>query len=263
MLNFFFVTIIILVFAIPYAFSSEDLSDKIIQLRNEVSELSDDFRTEKELLKSKIQTLALEKMDLDSKLRRQEISLQATQKKLTQAKSLKDIKYPEFDQIISTFLDFETQRLTKTLPYKLEERLDYIQKIKTDFLEDKSPSDKILQNLWSHIEDEIQLAKDISLDKDVLTIDGQPTLVEIAKVGMLMLFYKTADGQYGYLDYKTGPWKPVLISDSGQSILIESFFESLKKQIRTGYFEFPRIPLKPNQIEMKTNAQAGEKNDSV
>jgi hypothetical protein len=263
MLNLFFVSIIILVLAIPYAFSAEDLSEKIIQLRNEVSDLSDDFKTEKELLKSKIQTLALEKMDLDSKLRRQNIVFKSLQDKIKEAKLLKNVKRPEFDQTITTYIEFEEHRLVNTLPYKIQERRQHIDKIKNEFLEEKSSADKTMQMLWSHIEDEIQLAKDISLDRDIIVLDGQPTLVEIAKVGMLMLFYKTANNQYGYMEYAQGKWKPSLLASSSSSLLIENFFESLKKQIRTGYFEFPQIPLKPNLNLMKQNAQAGEKNDSV
>lgn len=263
MFKIIFIGLIIIVFACPYAFSAADLSEKIIELRNEVSQLSDDFKTEKELLKSKIQTLALEKMDLDSKIRRQNLQVKDLNDKLIKAKSIKIIKHPEFDDIILTFLEFEQKRLNATIPYKFKERTDHIKNIKNDFLEEKVSSDKLLQTLWTHVEDEIQLAKDISVDKDILNIDGQSTLVEVAKVGMLMLFYKTSNGNIGYMEYSNGVWSPRTINSSGNILLVENFFDSLKKQVRTGYFEFPKIPFKQNFNDIKQNAKTGDKNDNV
>lgn len=263
MFKIVFIGLIIIVCACPYAFSSSDLSEKIIELRNEVNQLSDDFKTEKEILKSKIQTFVLEKMDLESKIRRQNLQVKDLNDKLIKAKSIKNIKHPEFDEIILSFLNFEQKRLNVTLPYKFKERIDHIQNIKKDFLEGKASSDKLLQTLWTHIEDEVQLAKDISIDKDIINIDGQPTLVEVAKVGMLMLFYKTANGDIGYMEYVGESWSPRPINSSANVLLVEDFFESLKKQIRTGYFEFPKIPFKQNSNDIKQNAKTEDKNENV
>ncbi len=264
MIKFWYLCLIVLVLYIPfYAFSSTDFATKIMQLRDEVGALSDDFKTEKELLKAKIQTLALEKMDLDSKLRRQNLQLNAINDKIAKAKNLKDLKNPEFDKIIAQFMDFETARLKKSLPFKRTERLQSLEQIKNDFLQTKNTPEKTLQLLWSHVEDEIQLAKDISIDKDVIDLAGQPTLVEVAKVGMLMMFYKLSNGELGYIHLSPEGWTPKILPNSQSSLLIESFFSSLKKQIRTGYFEFPKIPIKSSTPNPKQNVKRGEKNDQA
>ncbi len=267
MFRFTFQILLVSTFTIPFAFSknlnSTELSESIILLRNEVSELSNDFKTEKELLKTKIQTYALEKMDLESKIRRSKLQLKSINEKIKNAKSIENIENPEFNQIISNFLDFELGRLAQSMPYKLEQRKSYIKDLRAKFLDHNNSDEKTLQLLWTHIEDEIQLSKDVSLDKDILKISGQQILVEIAKVGMLMMFFKTSEGQTGYLRFSNNQWSPRFFEDNKNKQLVELFIENLKKQIRTGYFEFPRIPLKTLYNIDKQNAKSKENNENV
>lgn len=267
MFHILFTILLITIFTIPFAFSKSSetsgLSQKIIQLRNEVSELSNDFKTEKELIKSKIQTYALEKLDLESQIRRKKIQLKTIDEKIKTAKSIENIENADLTQLIAHFFEFESSRLLQSLPYKIQERTDYIQQLKEKFLDQKNSDEKTLQLLWTHIEDEIQLSKDVSLDKDILKINGKSTIVEIAKVGMLMMFFKTSEGKTGFLNFSNNQWSPRFFEIKSNTQLVQLFFENLKKQIRTGYFEFPQIPLKTQYNIDTQNAKSEEKNENA
>jgi len=69
-------------------------------------------------------------------------------------------------------------------------------------------------------------------------------LVDIAKLGTVFLFFQTRDNQSGMARRtEDGGWKYELVDNTADMERIKNLFDSLKKQIRQGYFELPN-PLK-------------------
>lgn len=264
MFKYLFFIAVLLVIICPFAFASEvDLSNKIIQLRMEVNTMSEELKSESELLKSRIQTLALEKIDLDSKIRRQKINLKNANLKLSEVKDNSDHIEKNFSKEIVQFLNDESIRIQKSIPYKKTERINYVQTLKKDYLSDKNSEIKTLQLIWTHVEDELQLAKGISIDKDILEIDGKSTLVEVAKVGMVMMFYKTPDGKLGFIKFDQSKWMPTLFEDTSSKNLVNLFFENLRKQIKIGFFTLPMVPVKNVTPVTNQNAKKDQRNKNV
>ena len=65
-------------------------------------------------------------------------------------------------------------------------------------------------------------------------------LVDIAKLGTVFLFFQTRDNRGGIARRSTNDdWKFETVDNTGDAERIKILFDSLKKQIRQGYFELP------------------------
>lgn len=94
------------------------------------------------------------------------------------------------------------------------------------------------------IEDEIRLSKENGIYQQTIILDGEKVLVDIAKLGTVFLFFKTKDNQSSMArKLAQGGWKFEMVDNAGDRERIRNLFDSLKKQIRQGYFELPN-PLK-------------------
>ena len=62
----------------------------------------------------------------------------------------------------------------------------------------------------------------------------------MARVGMVMIFYKTKDGRVGKAEWKNDRWVWTPLHDPDDRKRVFTLFDSFKKQIRTGFFELPR-----------------------
>jgi hypothetical protein len=63
----------------------------------------------------------------------------------------------------------------------------------------------------------------------------------VAKVGAVMLFFRTADGRVGAARYGSGGWRFEAFEDEVQQKQVLAYFDSLGKQIRQGWFELPNV----------------------
>lgn len=88
-------------------------------------------------------------------------------------------------------------------------------------------------------EDEIRLVRENGIHKDTVIINGKPYIVDVAKVGMMGMFFKTGDGKYGIVKKSEQGYKVVMLEKSEDKEKIDRLFDSFKKQIRTGYFILP------------------------
>ena len=56
-----------------------------------------------------------------------------------------------------------------------------------------------IARVWSLLHDEHQLCTDYGLDRQSLVVEGQPMLVDVARLGMVALYIRLPDGRAGYL----------------------------------------------------------------
>ena len=69
---------------------------------------------------------------------------------------------------------------------------------------------------------------------------GENVLVDIAKLGTVFLFFQARDSRFGMAKrLSDGGWKYETVDDTNDIERIKNLFDSLKKQIRQGYFELP------------------------
>jgi hypothetical protein len=129
--------------------------------------------------------------------------------------------------------------IASTLPFQRQQRREEVRKIRERFSGNLIDVEAAIAQLWAVVEDEIRLGRESGIYRQTLTVEGKEHLVEVARVGMAMLFFKTGDGRYGLLERQGNDWVPEVLTRKEESKMVATLFDSFRKQIRTGFFTVP------------------------
>ena len=228
--------------AYSYGSSIDNLAGELLTLRSEVEELQDTLDEKKATQKNELQSKNLVYSDLLATNQRLELQTRQLEEKLRAAtEALEETFSGDRDLVgfVLTGLSQMKQHVDNSLPFKKSERKASLDAINTK-LENKSISPyKAAHLLWSFWEDELRLLSDVSLQKQVVSIDDKELLCDVAKLGMMALFVKTPNEQYGKIIRKENQWSYLPLTESQDKQAVEDLFTSLQKQIRVGSFKLP------------------------
>lgn len=220
------------------------LAEKLAALRTQVEELAADVEAKKDDMRGRLRSYAAQKAELELELQREEMRLA----QLRQAKAKRVDKVDEdekraevFKPVVADASRVVAEQVRRGLPFKTEERSEEIAKISKRLGDGLIKSEDAVARLWDRVEDEFRLSRENGIYRQVIELDGVETLADVARVGMVMLFFKTKDAKVGYArrDGDGDRWRYVVVQDEQAKGNIITLFESFKKQIRSGLFVLP------------------------
>jgi predicted RNase H-like nuclease (RuvC/YqgF family) len=232
----------VLFFGTLHADSVTNLTEEVITLRSEVERLHSELDDEKEALKSKIRSLALQKSELEANIRREETRIKqlqdgiAKQKELIARNSSGSLKLVPAVLAAAEALEDVVEQ---SLPFKKTERLNAIKEIATQLQSSLITPEKAANRLWAFCEDEIRMTKENGIFRQSVTLEGEERLVDVARIGMVAMYFKTGDDVMGYVQKSNNAWSYRLAESSAQKEQIATLFDAFKKQIRSGFFTIP------------------------
>ena len=236
------VAILISSFEVFAKVNTQALSAKVIELRKEVELLNDEYKTEREKVLNELKALSIQKAELASNIRNEEIRRDQLDEKIGKLKkeiSQSSIESKELTPILVSGMTSLKEYVEGSLPFKKKERLESISKLEERLNKKEISATKAANQLWAMIEDEKRLARETSLHKQTIPIGEKMHLAEVVKVGMLFLYFKTDAGKVGLAQQENNEWIYKTFTDEEKQRQTLAFMESLKKQIRTGYFAVP------------------------
>ena len=229
-----------------YGQNNENIVNSIMKLRADVESLYTKIDDHKDTYKSQMKSYSLQISDNEAQINRQETSLKLTMQNLEKVETeLKAIGNNNIDikpMIFTALLKLGTE-IKAGIPFKVEERLAALTKIKTDIDNGDVTQEKALALTWASYDDALRLTKEIGLFKQEITLNDEVTLAKIAKVGSVMMFFSTLDEKVGYVKKEGNAYKYVIVTDEVETTEIVKLFDALQKQIRTGYFTLPNALL--------------------
>ena len=83
------------------------------------------------------------------------------------------------------------------------------------------------------------MTRENGIFRQTVEIDGEMRLTDVARLGTIMMFYKTGDNKVGMVQKDGGKWSYVALTDAKAAEQVVALFDGLQKQIRTGYYELP------------------------
>ncbi len=228
--------------AVEAATDHESMAKRMAKMRGDVEDLTADVDAAKEELTARLRSYSAQKADLEMEIQRAQMVL----RQLGEAKEKRALevgKDAKRDDAIRPAVLSSMGLIRNTslagLPFKLEERkADFDRLIRQMDEGILRPTDAV-GRLWDRVEDELRLSRENGLYRQVIDLDGEEMLVDIARIGMMMMFYKTRDGRVGRTAGKRGSWKFVQIRHKEEKERVWSLFDSFKKQIRVGFFILP------------------------
>lgn len=222
--------------------NTEALVASIMKLRADVESLYTSIDENKDNYKAQMKSLTLQSADTQAQINRKSTSIKLADLELQKIKlkiantSAGNI---ELKPLLTNSFNLLEQTIQNGIPFKVQERLSAVKKIKTQLSEGLITQEKALALLWVSYDDNIRLTKEIGIFKQNIKIDSQNILAQVAKIGSVMMFFSTPNNQVGYVTKVDGKYIYVVATDEEEIKQIVALFDALTKQIRTGYFTLP------------------------
>ena len=224
-----------------------DLATDLARLRSEVESLSSEIDLEKEETRNILRTLASQRSELEAEKRRSALRLAELERlkaKMDEEAALQSEAKEFIGPAVASTVAPLTKEIDQGLPFRTLERKASLQKIADQLKEGSLTPGGALARIWGHVEDELRLARESGLYKQVIQLEGKDILTDVTRVGMMMLFFQTPDGKTGRAIKNGQEWTYLTFDEqtpSGKESAdqVRRFQDAMVKQIRTGFFQLP------------------------
>lgn len=235
------VLVLLLLSLSAHADSIDNLSQQLIKLRGQVEDLNTELVFLREEHKQRLSYLRQQQSEAESALDRDRLAVEKMRNALSEVRNAAAAAGTESDSlkpfILTAITNLKTQ-VRGTLPFKTKERLADLDELESQIKKNVLTPPRAANKLWSFVEDEIRLTKENGLFRQSIMLEGHEVLADVARLGMMMMYFRTADERFGKVQFDGG-WSYVVINDDAAVEQVAHLFESLEKQVRTGFFELP------------------------
>jgi hypothetical protein len=222
--------------------SQETLAERLVGLRGQVDELQSELDIRRDEHKNRMAYLTAQLAELEASRDREALRVNQMQKNLDEMRGK-----IAGDGVSSTaLLPFAQDQIASLrshiaggFPFKTVERLAELDDLDSQLSNGVITAQRGINRLWAFIEDEIRISKENAIYSQSVLIDGRNVLVDVAKLGSVMMFFRTRDMEYGRAVHTPGGWRFEILTLSDDQEQVARLFDSLRKQIRQGYFELP------------------------
>lgn len=222
--------------------SLENLSEELVKIRQDISQLHDQINFEKSRYNDQVRAFSNQKSDLEVKNSRAELNIKELERELEKLREENQQKRASFDEVtpvLETAVADLRVAVSQSLPFKLQDRLDALNEIEHRLKTNLISPNKALNQLWAFVEDELMLGRSSGLYNESIEINGENTLVKVLRIGKLAMFYKTPNNQYGLLNKVNNEWQQSALDSKEATSQLDNLFDSFSKNIRNGLFHVP------------------------
>lgn len=220
------------------------LAQALIRLRGEVEQLNTELDLLREEQRTTLAGLGAQRAELAAGVERRRLAARELRGKLDEqrkAQADSGLEGEALKPLLIGQIDQLKDYVAAGLPFKVEERLGELDRFAREIESGVLPPQRAVNRLWAFYEDEFRLTRENSLNRQTIVVDDWKMLAEVARLGTMALYFRTADGQVGQAVRHGGQWQWRRATGSDDSARIQALFDALRKQIRQGYFELPML----------------------
>lgn len=218
------------------------LAEELVSLRGQVESLNTELNRMQEQHRAEMNSLAAQKGDLEATRRREELRIRQLDQDMAQNRERAREAGVAGEALIPVayrIIDGMEARIRQGFPFKTEDRLTALEEIRSQVDSGAIDPPRAVNRLWRLYEDELRITRDNGLYSQVIPLGADRVLADIAKIGAVAIYFQTRDGRSGYVTRAGDDWNFTVAEGGADREQINALFDSLKKQIRTGYFTLP------------------------
>jgi len=218
------------------------MAQELMELRGEVEALSSELEMSKSQMRDELRSLAAQKAELEVQVSKEELRLKQVRQALEQSREKTQEQQFSKDFLTPVVLEqIERMRayVKQALPFKVPERLAELDRIQEQVQTSNIQPEKALAQLWAMAEDELRLTRETGLYRQTVAVDGEEMIADVARIGMVMMYFMPSDGRTGMAVRVGDAWTCRIVDDREDRARILTLFDALKKRINEGYFELP------------------------
>ena len=222
--------------------SLDNLADRLVRMRGEVDEMQNELNIKREEHKNRMAYLTAQYSELEAnrdreelRVRQLETELETMRQEVAAAGATSETLTPIIlDQVIRI-----REQIRAGFPFKTGDRITELDELESQLNGGIINAQRAINRLWAFMEDEIRITRENAIYTQSILLDGHQVLVDVAKLGSVMMFFRTKDLDYGMAMETPGGWKFERLQTATEKEMVARLFDSLRKQIRQGYFELP------------------------
>ncbi len=243
--------LLLLSFNCNFALASTDLQvnqlqKQLIDLRTTVDEKSAELSLLRQENKQKRQFMLSQIAEIKASIEHKSLVIAKIDSKLKKNKAfLETVKSDDvLEKDIDTAINELRHYISENLPFKINERLAALDEMQQQLESRAVSAPRLANKLWAFVEDEITLTKGNGVYRQIINLEHEQKLVDVARVGMMMLYYRDGAGNVGMARKKGGQteiesWQFVALNSKEETHQIHFLFDSFQKQVRFGEFTLP------------------------
>jgi hypothetical protein len=245
----------IVLFAVLFASASEltaqdateVLATRLIHMRGQVDELQSELNLKREEHKNRMSYLTAQLAEMEANRDREALRIRQLEQELAQMREEVTAAGATSESLTPIVLDYLERLRTQVrngFPFKVGERLSELDEIESQLNSGVVTAHRAFNRLWAFVEDELRITRENAIYTQPINLAGEQVLVDVAKLGNAMMYFRTRDLRYGRAIETTSGWRFELLDSASDQELVARLFDSLRKQIRQGYFQLPKaLPL--------------------
>lgn len=220
-----------------------NLATQIAQRRARVETLSEEVAQTRESYNEQVRSLAAQIADVEVQINRERLQLQQLDQDLERLRSeiaAAEGSVTDVEPIVRSALASYRNYVNRALPFQREDRLEEIANLE-QILDDGNVEPRtVLTRLWNTVQSEFRLTGESGLFRQTIEVDGESQLAEVARLGMVLMYFRTFDDRYGYVvPAGDGRWDYLVATDREDARRISELFEALRRNLREGFFDLP------------------------
>jgi len=218
-------------------------AERLASLRAEVEALSSELTADKEEARGRQRAIEAQKVELEVQLRRQELRLErlvAEEEALRAAIAGGGEASPEVRAVVMRGIGALEAEVHAGLPFQTEARLQALDELRGKLAADTVAPEQAAARLWAFAEDERRLSRENALARQVIEWRGEEVLVDVARIGMVALYWQAPDGAVGIARRDGDRWQWSELH-GGDAESASELFTALEKGIHSGWFSLPAL----------------------
>ncbi|MEJ8568425.1 DUF3450 family protein [Elongatibacter sediminis] len=222
--------------------ASTELARRLIEIRGHVEELQAELNLRREEHKNRMAFLTAQQTELEANRDRESLRIAQLEIELDEMREQVAAAGDSSDVLAPVVLDRVTdlrEAVRSGFPFKVQERLAELEEIEVQLNTGVITAQRAFNRLWAFIEDELRISRENAIYTQSIELDGENVLVDIAKLGNAMMYFRTREHEYGRAVETPAGWRFERLVSPGEQEQVALLFDSLRKQIRQGYFELP------------------------
>jgi hypothetical protein len=222
--------------------ATEELTERLIQMRGQVDELQSELNLKREEHKNRMTYLTAQLTEMEASRDRESLRVRQLEQELEQMQEDIAAAGDTSDTLAPVVMRYQAeiyQLVRNGFPFKVSERLAELDEIEAQLNSGVITAQRAFNRLWAFVEDELRITRENAIYSQSIVLQGDNVLVDVAKLGNAMMYFRTRDLQYGRAVDTGNGWRFELFDSATDQELVARLFDSLRKQIRQGYFQLP------------------------
>jgi hypothetical protein len=119
------------------------------------------------------------------------------------------------------------------------ERISEVETLERLLREGNLETQTVLTRVWNMVEAEYRLTSESGIYRQTIEVGGEEQLSEVARLGTVLLYFRTFDDRYGYAVPTPDGWRYQLARNRQERQKLQTLFDSLRRNLREGFFDVP------------------------